>query len=127
MIQRYGKDTALLPAGLGSFQIYSFSASSSWRVWYSTASLIVADAVNNLSDSGSALIALFGFKLSSKPADAEHPYGHARMEYVSGLLISFVVFVLGLQLIKGSVEKYSRPKPSNWAGFSWWCLSSPLG
>ncbi|HQD38996.1 MAG: cation transporter [Firmicutes bacterium] len=71
---------------------------------------IVADAVNNLSDSGSALIALFGFKLSSKPADAEHPYGHARMEYVSGLLISFVVFVLGLQLIKGSVEKILKPQ-----------------
>ena len=59
---------------------------------------IMADAVNNLSDSASSIITLVGFKLSGKPADAKHPYGHERIEYISGLLISFVVLILGFQL-----------------------------
>ncbi len=66
---------------------------------------ITADAVNNLSDSGSSLITLIGFKLSKKPADAKHPYGHARMEYISGLIVSFVIIFLGLQLFQSSVKK----------------------
>lgn len=71
---------------------------------------IIADAVNNLSDSGSSLITLLGFKISGKPADAEHPYGHARMEYISGLIVSFIILVLGLQLITGSVDKIIHPQ-----------------
>jgi len=59
-----------------------------------TGSIAVAtDAVNNLSDSGSSLVTLFGFKMSGKPADAEHPYGHGRMEYISGLIVSFIILL----------------------------------
>lgn len=77
---------------------------------------VMADAVNNLSDAGSSVITLIGFKLSGKPADAEHPYGHARMEYITGLAVSFIIILIGLQLIKGSVEKIFRPEDIQ---FSW--------
>lgn len=71
---------------------------------------IIADAVNNLSDSASSIITLAGFKISGKPADEEHPYGHERMEYVSGLIVSFIVIFLGLQLIKSSISKIIHPE-----------------
>ena len=77
---------------------------------------ITADAVNNLSDSGSSIVTLIGFKISGKPADAKHPYGHARMEYVSGLIVSIIVMFLGLQLIQDSVAKIFKPQASQ---FSW--------
>ena len=57
---------------------------------------ITADAVNNLSDAGSSVITLLGFKIAGKPADPEHPYGHARMEYISGMVVSFIIILLGL-------------------------------
>ena len=71
---------------------------------------ITADAINNLTDSGSSVVTLVGFKISGKPADAQHPYGHARMEYVSGLIVSFIIMFLGLQLIKSSVLKIINPE-----------------
>jgi len=71
---------------------------------------ITADAINNLSDSGSSLVTLLGFKIAGKPADKQHPFGHARMEYLSGLIVSFLVLFLGLQLIKSSVEKIINPQ-----------------
>lgn len=70
---------------------------------------IIADAINNLSDSGSSLIMLFCFKLAGKPADKQHPFGHARMEYLSGLIVSLLVLFLGFQLTKTSVEKILTP------------------
>ncbi len=70
---------------------------------------IVADAVNNLSDSASSVVTLVGFKISGKPADEKHPYGHARMEYISGLIVSFIIIFLGLQLIISSVDKIKDP------------------
>ena len=70
---------------------------------------IIADAVNNLSDAGSSIITLIGFKMSGKPADEEHPYGHARIEYISGLIISFVILLLGAQLILSSFQKILHP------------------
>jgi len=73
---------------------------------------ITADAVNNLSDSGASLVALLGFKLSAKPADEEHPFGHARIEYISGLIVSFIVVILGVQLIQSSVAKIFNPEPT---------------
>ena len=57
---------------------------------------ITADAVNNLTDSGSSIVTLVGFKLAGKPADKEHPFGHARIEYLSGVIVSFIVVFLGL-------------------------------
>jgi len=77
---------------------------------------ITADAVNNLSDSGSSIVTLIGFKISGKPADADHPFGHARMEYISGLIVSFIIMVLGFELAKSSVEKIIHPQKPQ---FSW--------
>lgn len=71
---------------------------------------ITADAINNLSDSSSSLITMLGFKISGKPADVKHPYGHARMEYISGLIVSFIILMLGLELIKTSVNKIINPQ-----------------
>ncbi len=72
---------------------------------------MVADGVNNLSDTASSAITILGFKLSEKPADKKHPYGHARMEYISALMISFVVVFLGLQLLISSIRKIFNPDP----------------
>lgn len=71
---------------------------------------ITADAVNNLTDSGSSIVTLVGFKLAGKPADAQHPFGHARIEYLSGVIVSFIVVFLGLQLGLSSVEKIVTPE-----------------
>lgn len=72
---------------------------------------ITADAVNNLSDAGSSVITLIGFKLSAKPADKEHPYGHARIEYITGFIISIIILLLSFELIRSSVEKIIHPEP----------------
>jgi cation diffusion facilitator family transporter len=77
---------------------------------------ITADAVNNLSDSGASIVTLVSFKISGKPADARHPYGHARMEYISGLIVSIIVMFLGLELIRDSIDKIIYPEASR---FSW--------
>ena len=74
---------------------------------------IMADAVNNLTDSGSSIIMLVGFKLAGKPADAKHPFGHARMEYLSGVIVSFVVLFLGLELGMTSIEKIIAPEAAD--------------
>ncbi len=66
---------------------------------------IIADAINNLSDAGASVVTLVGFKLSSRPADSEHPYGHARYEYIAGMFISILVLIIGLFLMKSSIEK----------------------
>ena len=63
---------------------------------------IIADALNNLSDAGASVITLISFKLSSKPADKDHPYGHARMEYVASMIVSFLVILVGFELLKDS-------------------------
>ena len=76
---------------------------------------IVADAVNNLADASSSLITLIGFKLASLPEDKEHPYGHARIEYLAGLLVSVIIIVVGLELGKGSVDKILHPTPTEFS------------
>ena len=70
---------------------------------------IMADAFNNLSDAGSSIITIVGFKLSDKPADAEHPFGHGRMEYISALIVSFMVMLVGFEFVKSSVERLFNP------------------
>ena len=72
---------------------------------------ILADGLNNLSDAGSSIVTLIGFRLSNKPADEDHPYGHARMEYLSGLIVSFIILLLGLELIRSSFDKIIHPEP----------------
>ncbi|WP_028506443.1 cation diffusion facilitator family transporter [Ruminococcus sp. FC2018] len=71
---------------------------------------VTADAFNNLSDAGSSVMSLVGFRIAAQPADKEHPYGHGRMEYVSGLVISFVIMLMGFELAQTSAEKIFRPK-----------------
>ena len=66
---------------------------------------IIAEAINNLSDMGSCIIVLFGFKLSNKPADSEHPFGHARYEQIMALIVAVIVMAIGILLAKSSVEK----------------------
>ncbi len=77
---------------------------------------VTADAVNNLSDASSSIITLVGFKLSAKPADKEHPYGHARIEYLAGLAVSVLIIVIGFELARTSLDKILHPTP---VAFSW--------
>lgn len=71
---------------------------------------ITADATNNIADAGTSVVTLIGFRMSEKPADKEHPYGHARIEYVTGLIISFVILYIGLEIFKTSVDKILHPE-----------------
>ena len=66
---------------------------------------LIGDAVNNISDAASSIITLIGFKLSQKPADADHPFGHQRIEYIAGLVVAVFVIAAGLELLMSSVEK----------------------
>ena len=70
---------------------------------------IMADGINNLTDAGSSVVTLIGFKLSSKPADSEHPFGHERIEYISALVVSFIVLFIGGSLFITSAEKFFFP------------------
>ena len=70
---------------------------------------IVADALNNLSDASSNIVSVLGFKLASRPADPEHPYGHGRFEYLSGLVVAVLVLLIGAELVKSSVDKIIHP------------------
>lgn len=72
---------------------------------------IAADAVNNLSDAASSVVTLLGFKLSEKPADEEHPFGYARVEYLSGLAVAALILIIGMLLIVSSVQKLLSPAP----------------
>ena len=72
---------------------------------------ITADAFNNLSDAGSSIITLIGFRISGQRPDPEHPFGHGRMEYISGLLVSVAILIMGFELVKSSVEKLFHPEP----------------
>jgi len=71
---------------------------------------ITADAVNNLSDAASSGISLIGFKIASKPADPEHPFGHGRIEYISSVIVSFLILLMGFEVLKDSVDKIINPQ-----------------
>ena len=72
---------------------------------------IVADAFNNLSDAGSSIVTLIGFRMAGKPADHDHPFGHGRIEYIAGLIVSALILLMGFELLKSSVEKILNPTP----------------
>lgn len=76
---------------------------------------VIADAVNNLSDVGASMVTIFGFKLSNKPADKEHPFGHGRIEYISGLIVAFLVLMVGFEFIKTSIDRIKNPVSVNFA------------
>lgn len=71
---------------------------------------ITADAVNNLSDAGSSLVTMAGMRMAGRPADKEHPFGHGRLEYVSGLIVSFIILLMGYELGKDSIMKIIHPE-----------------
>lgn len=71
---------------------------------------ISADAFNNLSDAASSVITIIGFKMANKPADAEHPFGHGRIEYLSALIVAFMVMLVGLQFTKSSIQRILNPE-----------------
>lgn len=77
---------------------------------------MVADAFNNLSDAGSSIVTLLGFKLAGKKPDADHPFGHGRVEYLSGLVVAMLIILMGFELFKSSFEKIRSPEPIT---FSW--------
>ena len=72
---------------------------------------IMADALNNLSDASGSIVTLIGFKMAGKPADEHHPYGHARAEYISALAVAGLIFFIGFELVKSSLEKIWEPQP----------------
>lgn len=72
---------------------------------------ITADAVNNLSDASGAVVTLVGFRMAEKPADRDHPFGHARVEYIAGLVVSALILLVGAELAKSAVEKILHPAP----------------
>lgn len=87
---------------------------------------IIADAINNLSDAGSSVVTLVGFKLSSTPPDNDHPFGHARYEYVTSLLVSVTVLFIGIMLLKSSIEKCITPEAVSVNVFTYVVLSTAI-
>lgn len=77
---------------------------------------VIADAFNNLSDAASSVITIVGFKMANKPADKNHPYGHGRIEYISALIISFLVLLVGFQFVKTSIGRILKPEA---VSFDW--------
>ncbi len=71
---------------------------------------ITADAFNNLSDAGSSVVTLIGFRLASQEPDKDHPFGHGRFEYISGMLVSVVILLMGIELLRTGVEKILKPE-----------------
>ncbi len=72
---------------------------------------VLADGFNNLSDMASSIITMIGIKLANRPADKEHPFGHGRMEYLSALVVAFMVMLVGVQFIKSSIDRIMNPLP----------------
>lgn len=76
---------------------------------------IMADGLNNVSDTASSVVTLFGFKIAEKPADREHPYGHARSEYLASLIVSVIILVIGFELLKSSFIKILNPEETHFS------------
>lgn len=109
--ERYGKFSGAV--GIATNILLFALKMTAGIVFHSIA--ITADAINNLSDSGSSIVTLVGFKLAGKPADEEHPYGHARIEYLSGLIVSFVILIVGFQLVQSSFDKILNPQEADFS------------
>ena len=77
---------------------------------------ILGDALNNLSDAASSIVTLVGFKLSGQEADEEHPFGHGRIEYIAGLIVSLLIILTGIELIHSSFTKIFNPEPTTFNG-----------
>lgn len=88
---------------------------------------ILADAVNNLSDAASSVVTLLGFRLAQQPADEDHPYGHARYEYLSGVVVAVLILLIGAQLAKSSVEKILHPTAVEFSLVTFFVLVCSIG
>ncbi len=88
---------------------------------------VMADAFNNLSDAGSSVVTLIGFHMAGKPADPEHPFGHGRIEYLSGLFVAVAILFMGYELIKSSVDKILHPAELEFQLISVLILSAAIG
>ena len=88
---------------------------------------IAADGWNNLSDAASSIVTLLGFRFSRKPADAHHPYGHARAEYLSGLCVAVLILFIGVELGKSSVSKIFSPESVEFSAVTFWVLIASIG
>ena len=88
---------------------------------------IAADGWNNLSDAASSIVTLLGFRFSRKPADAHHPYGHARAEYLSGLCVAVLILFIGVELAKSSVGKIFSPEPVEFTAVTFGVLAASIG
>ena len=87
---------------------------------------VIADAMNNLSDAASAIVTLIGFKLAEKPADADHPYGHARYEYLSGLAVAAMILLIGFELFKTAIQKIITPAPVTYSALLYVVLTASV-
>ena len=88
---------------------------------------IAADGWNNLSDAAASIVTVLGFRFSRKPADAHHPYGHARAEYLSGLCVAVLILFIGVELAKSSVSKIITPEPVEFSALTLWVLLGSIG
>ena len=88
---------------------------------------IIADALNNLSDASSSIVTLVGFRLAEKPADEDHPYGHARYEYLAGLVVSAIIIIIGFELAKSSVDKILHPVAVHFTAITAGILLASMG
>lgn len=104
--QRYG----LLTGGVGIFLNLLLSLGKFLAGLLTGSIAITADAFNNLSDAGSSVVTLVGFRMAAKKADDDHPFGHGRMEYISGLIVAGAILLVGVELAKSSVEKILHPE-----------------
>ena len=110
--QRYGT----LSGGVGIFLNLLLSAGKFLAGLLTGSIAITADAFNNLSDAGSSVVTLLGFRMAGKRADGDHPFGHGRIEYLSGLIVAAAILLVGVELGKSSLGKILHPEPIS---FSW--------
>ena len=94
--------------------------------WLSGSVAIAADGFNNLSDAAASIVTLLGFRFSRKPADAHHPYGHARAEYLSGLCVAVLILFIGVELGKTSVSKIFSPAAVEFSAVTFWVLAGSI-
>ena len=112
--RKYG----ILCGGVGIFLNLLLFASKFAAGVFSGSVAVTADAFNNLSDAGSSVITMIGFKMAGQKPDSAHPFGHGRIEYISGLIVSLLILLMGTELLKSSVEKIFSPSPSDYGAFT---------
>lgn len=112
--RKYG----ILCGGVGIFLNLLLFASKFAAGVFSGSVAVTADAFNNLSDAGSSVITMIGFKMAGQKPDSAHPFGHGRIEYISGLIVSLLILLMGTELLKSSVEKIFVPSPSDYGTFT---------